>query len=158
MKKLSYLVWLFVTFNFYSVHCFAQVIRAFEFDGCTLYKEGTQDYPKLWEHCCFQHDLRFWAGGTKSQRIEADKSLKSCVAKTGASTHSFLIYMGVTLGSLSPYKLKGRQWGNAWSDKVRDQELNSDEINQLKQSLIEQQLLSDFQIKEFIKSLENAQI
>ncbi|MCT4642442.1 MAG: hypothetical protein N4A33_09110 [Bacteriovoracaceae bacterium] len=92
-------------------------INPFSSDLCTGYKEGTKKEPMKWAHCCYKHDLRFWAGGTKTQRVESDLRLKSCVTKAGSTRHAKLIYAGVKLGSLSPYKLKQRRWGNAWGEK-----------------------------------------
>lgn len=88
----------------------------FETDFCTGFREGTRENPELWKHCCVEHDLHFWAGGCAQARREADLRLRTCIREAGAPGYARLIYAGVRLGSLSPFKLKRKKWGNAWKD------------------------------------------
>ena len=90
----------------------AQAVNPFVTDGCTGYFDGTHKHPKLWYDCCVEHDFRFWVGGTKLQKHAADSRLKECVKEKGAPLNAEVMYLGVKLGHLSPFKLKDKQWGN----------------------------------------------
>lgn len=109
--------------------------RPFVSDGCTLFKEGTRKHPNLWAHCCLEHDLWLWAGGSSDERSCANDTLYECVRATGAKKTAAIMRLGVTLGRASPLKLKGKQWGNAWGDSVRDKSLSQIEIEKLKHAL-----------------------
>lgn len=103
-------------------------IHPFETDYCTSFPEGTKDHPDLWAHCCLEHDLYFWAGGTKVDRDEADLGLRACVEATGEIHIARLMYLGVTLGQLSPVKFETRKWGNGWGEERKYEALTPHEI------------------------------
>lgn len=105
-----------------SLNCLANPVtpvKPFVTDYCTLYVEGTRAQPNLWRHCCVEHDLYFWAGGSLEDKKATDLRLKSCVEKTGATTQAALIYAGVVIGGRSPIRIKSKQWGNTWGDRPR---------------------------------------
>jgi len=131
----------------------ADILRPFSSDLCTGYSEGTKTKPHLWESCCIKHDLFLWAGGTHQQRLKVDAGLRSCVKATGQSMHSYLIWLGVRAGSFSPIKIKGKQWGNAWSEKTRGQALSLEEIEMLQESLLNHSEMSIEAIEEFASEL-----
>lgn len=108
--------------------------RPFVFDGCTLFPEGTAENPKLWSECCLEHDLRFWAGGSRRLRDEADRQLRRCVKERGDAAVGDMMYLGVILGSLSPVKFPGKRWGNAW-EKPRYEKLTADQISLIEAAL-----------------------
>lgn len=88
-------------------------LESFVSDGCTLFINGPPDQPNLWEHCCFEHDLVYWFGGTRSDKHFADLQLRSCVKKVAGSFWADIIYSGVVLGHYSPIKFK-YVWGWGW--------------------------------------------
>lgn len=94
----------------------ASSLKPFHSNLCTGFPPGTKTNPNQWRHCCIEHDLDFWAGGCKHHRISADKRLRSCVEQTGAREIAFLMYLGVRIGSYSPFKIKEERWGNGWLD------------------------------------------
>jgi hypothetical protein len=105
----------FIFCLFFSMAAHAGLIqRPFVTDGCTDWVNGTKTQPNLWLHCCVEHDLHFWAGGTKEMRDTADLRLRDCVSETGAKTEAIIMYWGVRLGSISPIKYSSMAWGNAW--------------------------------------------
>lgn len=150
MKKFLLLLSLF-TLNSWALT--ESALKPFVTDYCTLYVEGTRAQPNLWRHCCLEHDLYFWSGGSLEDKKVADLGLKSCVAKTGATVQSELIYAAVVIGGRSPVHIKDKAWGNTWGDRPRYLSLtesetaqaiyyletnNSELSNELKQSYIEQ--------------------
>lgn len=109
-------------------------LRPFKTDQCTGYIEGD------WGHCCVQHDLLLWAGGTLEASRQADLDLRDCVRETGHEFHARLMYLGILIGRKSPYKLSGQQWGNAWGDDVRSEALSTRELNLLIDHLMGHQI------------------
>lgn len=135
------------------------ILRPFLTDGCTGYPEGTQDEPTLWHHCCVFHDLEFWAGGELRDRKFMDLRLRDCVASTGEVHHAKLIYIGVRVGSHSPVKKAGMQWGNAWdAKKTRVTSLAASEIDLIENEISKlayDPLLTSEERRDFILQLRN---
>lgn len=122
----------------------AWALRPFETDQCTGYIEGD------WAHCCVQHDLLLWAGGTLEESHKADLDLRECVRETGNEFHAQLMYLGIRIGRRSPYKLEGKQWGNAWGDKVRHEALTEQEVDLLVTHLMTIDL-PDWMMEDFLR-------
>lgn len=123
--------------SLFFVPAFAEDLRQFVTDGCTGWFDGTRKAPTLWRHCCVRHDLAFWAGAA-GQRDQADLDLRDCIAATGAVKQAKLMYFGVRIGSKSPKKFAGMQWGNAWSPTVsRKTPLSREEIDVLEHELFD---------------------
>ena len=114
-----------------SLPAIAQETRPFETDGCTMSPDGTPSRPELWKECCVAHDLKFWGGGTKEERKEADSALKGCVKEKAGAAIANIFFAGVKLGSLSPIKLSSKKWGNAWYERAGYRKLEDNEIHQL---------------------------
>ena len=118
---------------------FAEV-STFVSNGCTLFPEGTRAQPKKWEHCCVEHDLFFWAGGTRAERDVADIGLRECVAKTGERNIARLMYNGIRAGYRSPIRLGKQGWGNAWQGRrVPYTKLTETETLEILQALEQQE-------------------
>ncbi|MBC7387174.1 MAG: hypothetical protein H7301_13565 [Cryobacterium sp.] len=83
-------------------------------DGCTSFPNGTLRSPELWLHCCVEHDLFLWAGGTRKMRNRADIQLRDCVRETGALREADVMYLGVRMGCYFPVKIPHMSWANAW--------------------------------------------
>jgi hypothetical protein len=114
----------------------ATQINPFQYDGCTFFTEGTLSQPKLWDHCCLEHDLFYWAGGTKKQRLRADQNLKQCFSQVGHPGLAELIYMAVRMGRHYPFPVRTQQWGNAWSVKRNYRVHSLDDIQSLQNELV----------------------
>lgn len=109
-------------------------LKPFFTDGCTLFIDGPKDQPTLWRHCCVEHDLRYWFGGSKDDRDSTDLRLKACVEKAAGANWANLIYYGVRTGRLSPIKNK-TQWNWGWKEKRESVPLTTDEISTVKLEL-----------------------
>ncbi len=146
---------LIILISLFSTTLFASEFlgpEPFSTDYCTSYPEGTRSRPNIWKHCCEEHDLYFWAGGSKEDRKVTDLRLRSCVEATGEVTQARLIYSAVTLGGRSPIRFKTRQWGNAFPERVRYQSLTLEETHELLQALEEQNPNLSVEIKQNFKS------
>ncbi len=119
--------WIFISLAV-SLSASAGTLRPFTSDGCTFSPDGLPGKPVLWRECCVAHDLRFWGGGNRRDRKEADQKLKSCVEKKAGATIARLFFAGVQLGSLSPWKFPAKKWGNAWYDLAGYRSLSEVEL------------------------------
>lgn len=121
-------------------------LKPFSSDGCTLAPDGTWRDPQRWKVCCVAHDLRLWGGGSRVEREEADSKLRSCIKERAGQRVAYIYWLGVRLGSHSPFKIPGMGWGNGWPHQVRYRSLNQDEISRLINEV--QQLEIDTHIKD----------
>ncbi len=89
-------------------------LKDFKSDGCSNFPEGIPYYnDKLWLHCCVEHDVAYWKGGTDEERTTADLALKKCVAETGQKEIAEAMYIGVrSFGS--PGLPTTWKWGYGW--------------------------------------------
>lgn len=100
-----------------------------ETDFCTNFSEGTRENREQWKHCCLIHDMYFWAGGAKDDRLNADLELKACIAETGAQRIAELIFHSVRLGSYSPIKYSKKKWNHGWKKRKEFQRLTSQDVD-----------------------------
>jgi hypothetical protein len=105
---------------------FANQLQPFVTDYCTMFSNGTFEKPDLWKHCCLDHDIRYWYGGTEINMDQADLNLKSCVEKVAGTSWATLIYSGVRAGHYSPIK-NVHKWSWGWETNRGDKELNANE-------------------------------
>jgi len=119
-------------------------LAPFTSDGCTLFRTDPINEAD-WCECCIAHDIAYWKGGTREERLEADQALKSCVeAKTGNPELAKLMYEGVRVGG-SPYFYNLYHWGHGWGYQGEYRELSlADEA----QALL---LLTDFRSDDYEK-------
>ena len=127
----------------------AASLKTFESDGCTMFVDGPVGKPELWKHCCFEHDLRYWFGGSKEQMKQTDLFLKACVNDVAGGFWAGLIYNGVVAGHSSPVKSK-YHWSWAWDPKREDIELSVQEKIYVESELLRLGLEPKY-IQEFIK-------
>lgn len=109
-------------------------LQPFETDYCTLFPDGTPKKPALWKHCCFEHDLRYWFGGSFDDRDVADVFLKECVQDVAGSFWANLMYDGVRKGHSSPIQNR-LHWGWGWTPVRDDAPLTSSEKTLIRHDL-----------------------
>lgn len=113
-------------------------LKPFTTDYCSEWPDGKFTDPTQWASCCFTHDISYWIGGTKDERVAADKELKRCVREASDSLNGFLMYIGVRMGG-KPGNAS-YAWGYGWT-KDRDYfELNEVEAKMAKELLIKSEL------------------
>lgn len=122
-------------------------LAPFQTDGCTMFMDGTPSKPGLWRHCCVEHDLRYWFGGSSSEMDATDQRLKECVQKVAGDNWAELIYKGVRAGHYSPIKNKF-YWSWAWSVKRSSTPLTPAEadyvISELQKLKVDEVNIDDF--------------
>jgi hypothetical protein len=54
-------------------------LTPFRGDGCTLFPESSDRSGNDWSHCCEEHDVACWQGGTKEERQAVDLAFRECI-------------------------------------------------------------------------------
>ncbi len=93
-------------------------LRDFTTDGCTGGPEGTRCDPDAWLHACLEHDFRYWQGGTRKQRREADILLREQIRETGNPGMGNLAFVAVRVGGSALWPTPFR-WGYGWEQYPR---------------------------------------
>jgi len=104
-----------ILFLLFSGCASAGTLRDFSSDGCSLFPDGNIQHRDLWCDCCFKHDIAYWRGGTKEDRVQADTALKECVLeRTNSKVLANMMYDGVRAGGHPAFPTWYR-WGYGWS-------------------------------------------
>ena len=110
-------------------------ISDFTSDGCSLFPDSSIILESDWCECCFEHDIAYWQGGTKEERLKADEVLRDCVKeKTGDENLANVIFKGVRFGG-SPYFYNWYRWGYGWSYDRKYKKLTAEEKKQVEMKL-----------------------
>ena len=109
----------------------------FTSDGCSLFPDSSLINADDWCHCCLEHDVAYWKGGTEAERLAADEALRNCVlAQTGNAELAQAMYLGVRMGG-SPYFKNWYRWGYGWSYQRKYQALTEEEAALAEKKLAE---------------------
>lgn len=116
MKKLNSLfIILAIPFTLLAGGAFAADLHDFTSDGCSLFPDGTLTNRAWWCECCFDHDIAYWRGGTKEERLQADERLRDCVReRTTDKELAEVMYLGVRGGGHPAFPTWYR-WGYGWN-------------------------------------------
>ena len=107
------------------------VLEEFTTDGCSAYPDGyvhTEEYE--WLHCCFAHDIKYWIGGSKEEKLAADFELNQCVSEASFEAHGKMMELGVLAGGV-PHLPTSWRWGYGWSRLVSYSERTPKELAQV---------------------------
>lgn len=122
-------------------------LKPFYTDGCTLFIDGPPFKPRLWRHCCVEHDLRFWFGGDHEDLNDANLRLASCVKDVAGDFWAQVIFRGVRVGKYSPIKHK-THWAWGWENPRHKDKLTQNEIiyvlDQLRKTSVNPEIIEDF--------------
>lgn len=114
-----------------------ETLDDFTSDGCSLFPDRSLINGDDWYDCCLEHDIAYWQGGTKEQRLEADKKLRDCILKkTGNQALAEAMYQGVRFGG-SPYFYNWYRWGYGWSYERKYQKLTPEEQDIVRDKLLD---------------------
>lgn len=91
--------------------------RPFVTDGCSMWPDGG------WGQCCVEHDIPYWCGGSREQRLEADRRLRECVADRSGSLMAWMMFLGVRVGGYPSLPFYWRWgFGHPWPEGYRASE------------------------------------
>lgn len=112
--------------------------KPFVTDGCSWFPDGTCEQEDLWKECCETHDRTYWVGGSRAERMEADRLLKECVAAAGAPKTAALMRVGVWFGG-TPYLPMYFRWGFGWPYLRGYKALTAEERQEVEKRLAEEE-------------------
>ncbi len=93
----------------------ARELRPFTTDGCSLFPDRDELRHLDWSACCVEHDVAYWRGGTRAERLRADEALRACVVeRTGDARLAEVVFLGVRAGGAAVFPTWYR-WGYGWS-------------------------------------------
>ena len=129
---------IFVFFMVISLICFtvsadrfSNILRPFSSDGCSRFPDGIPLFkPNLWLHCCIDHDVSYWQGGSSEQRSQADETLRKCVNQATDTKLGNDMWVGVRLGGFVGLPTSWH-WGYGWVMDRGYEALDPDEKNQV---------------------------
>ena len=98
---------------FFPCALFAEQLKPFTSDGCSIFPDGTLEQQSLWLDCCVRHDLAYWKGGTYAEKQQADQDLQMCVTQVGEPRIADIMLAGVKAGG-SAYLPTPYRWGYGW--------------------------------------------
>ena len=84
-----------------------QADKSCRVDGCTL----APDFN--FGGCCVAHDVAYWQGGSRAERLDADRVFRGCVAEKSNAPAAWLYYLGVRVGGVGVLPTPWR-WGFGW--------------------------------------------
>jgi len=79
----------------------------FTTDGCSLWPDNG------WRHCCIEHDIDYWCGGSEIDRCASDRRLRACAEAAGHGTVGRVMHFGTRMGGHPWFPLSWR-WGYGW--------------------------------------------
>jgi hypothetical protein len=79
----------------------------FTTDGCSAWPDAS------WKHCCVEHDVRYWCGGSAEDRERADDALRACVTRASGGFLGGAMEAGVRIGG-APWAPAPWRWGYGW--------------------------------------------
>ena len=114
MRSPGLLIALFLASMLFANSSYANELKPFTTDGCSLWVDGTPEHPNLWRHCCVAHDLDYWKGGSEAQRKQSDENIQACVKAAQGPGMADYMYKNVRWGG-SPYWMNYYRWGYGWN-------------------------------------------
>lgn len=109
-------------------------IVPFETDLCSNFPNGTIQKPKLWAHCCVNHDKAYWMGGSEAKKSLADNMLRNCVAATGHRNTGRIMEQGVKVFG-GPLNTTPYRWGYGWNYAIGYAKPNSAQVESIKRQI-----------------------
>jgi len=89
-------------------------LAPFTSDGCSMFPDGTLADATLWQSCCIEHDVAYYAGGPEAAREAADRALQTCITELTNPGLGDLMYAGVRIGGTPALPTPWR-WGYGWT-------------------------------------------
>jgi len=79
----------------------------FKTDACSVW------FDAGWKHCCVEHDVDYWCGGSAEDRSRSDRALRDCVAGEAGYVLPGMMHVGVRMGG-APWQPVPWRWGYGW--------------------------------------------
>lgn len=109
-------------------------LNDFSSDGCSMSPDGIIIGQTQFVGCCVEHDIAYWRGGTRLEKLAADRKLKQCVREKSNVLVAEIYYRGVRMGGLEDLPT-AFHWGYGWEKRRNYRALSEEE-----QQLVEEKL------------------
>jgi hypothetical protein len=108
------------------------ILRPFSSDGCSVSPDGipATSASRLWAHCCVRHDVKYWAGGSEQDKIDADNELERCVGQASDPSIGKIFKLFVAKFG-GPMSSQTYRWGYGWNYRRPFQRLSANEERQV---------------------------
>jgi len=90
----------------------------FTTDGCSVWPDSE------WRACCIEHDMAYWCGGARAERLQADRVFRACVAERSNAFNAWTMFWGVRIGAPRSSPLPWR-WGYGYEWPYRERGVES---------------------------------
>ncbi|MES2603883.1 MAG: hypothetical protein V4603_03040 [Pseudomonadota bacterium] len=121
---------------------YADGLKPFTSDGCSIFPDGTPFQQNLWLECCRDHDYAYWKGGTYDERLQADNALRNCVSRVGEPEIAAMMLNGVRIGG-GPNLPTPFRWGYGWPWPRSYQALTAEELKEVEDSMTREESLQN---------------
>jgi hypothetical protein len=91
-------------------------LHDFASDGCSMSPDGVVVGRLEFVPCCVEHDVAYWAGGTREQKSAADLRLRQCVQEKSNEFMADVYYQAVRVAG-GPYLPTPFHWGYGWEKR-----------------------------------------
>lgn len=88
-------------------------LAPFHSDGCTAFPDSDRDTRVSWADCCLEHDIAYWVGGSRHDRLHADRRLRACLEKYPTPLPAAVVERTVRITGW-PYWPTPFRWGFGW--------------------------------------------
>lgn len=109
----------------------ADTLRPFTSDGCSAFPDGIPGNATLWQHCCVDHDLAYWKGGTRRERQAADATLSACVNHATKNPLLGSLMRFFVVLNAGPEQSRSIRWGYGWTHVRPYRALTSEELTRV---------------------------
>lgn len=108
------LVFTILLFLIHTASAAEEPPKPFITDGCSNFFDGGFSDSEQWLDCCTEHDLAYWRGGSKQERLLADQKFKQCIAERANPILAELMYRAVRLFG-HPHNHADYRWGYGYA-------------------------------------------
>ena len=109
-------------------------LNDFTSDGCSMSPDGVIIGQTQFVHCCVEHDIAYWRGGSRQEKFEADQKLKQCIKEESNTFVAEIYYRGVRMGGLESLPT-AFHWGYGWTKRRNYRPLSEQEEQMVQDKL-----------------------
>ncbi|MFS4458127.1 helicase [Bdellovibrio sp. HCB2-146] len=111
-----------------------EILKDFTSDGCSMSPDGWIIGQTHYVQCCVEHDVAYWRGGTRQEKLTADLELKQCIKEKSNSVVAEIYYRGVRVGGVESLPTNFH-WGYGWTKRRNYRALSEQEQQMVDEKL-----------------------
>ncbi|CAE78911.1 putative helicase [Bdellovibrio bacteriovorus HD100] len=110
-------------------------LKDFTSDGCSMSPDGFAWSVNAYLDCCVAHDVAYWAGGAREDRLRADEELKQCITVKANKYTADAYFRGVRVGGSAKLQTPFR-WGYGWVEDRGYKPLDMEERSEVADKIL----------------------